>query len=409
MAKTIIRAEFNGGQGAELAARLDLPAGAVRAYAIFAHCFTCSKDLNATRRIASELARLGIAVLRFDFTGLGSSEGEFASTDFSSNIADIGAAAEWLRQHYAAPEILIGHSLGGAAVLAAAPDLDSVKAVATIAAPANAEHVTRSFKMQIDDIRETGEAQVTLGGRQFTIRREFLDDLEGRKVTARLGGMKKALLVLHSPMDDIVGIDNASEIFLAAKHPKSFVSLDAADHLLTDNEDAIFTAGMIAAWVGRYLQAEPPETEEKASKQVLVRETMNGNFQNVVQAGRHRLIADEPEGSGGLDSGPTPYDFLAIGLGACTSMTLRMYAQRKNLNIGPIAVEVDHSRVHAKDCLDCTDEEHGSGAHVDRFERRISVGGKIDPDLRAKLLQIAEKCPVHRTLEARSKIDTGIE
>jgi uncharacterized OsmC-like protein/alpha/beta superfamily hydrolase len=406
----IIRVDFEGSQGAQLSARLDLPAGEIRAYAVFAHCFTCSKDLNATRRISSQLASHGIAVLRFDFTGLGSSEGEFASTDFSSNIEDLKIACNWLAENYDAPQILIGHSLGGAAVLAAAPDIESARAVATIAAPANAEHVTKNFSADLADIRETGKAKVTLGGREFTIRREFLEDLENSAVTARLGEMKKALLVLHSPIDDIVGIDNASEIFLAAKHPKSFISLDSADHLFNRHEDAIFAANMIAAWAERYLPAEEAVDVESAdSGNVYVRETMNGKFQNVVQSGPHRLMADEPEEMGGMDSGPTPYDFLSIGLGACTSMTLRMYAERKELDIGAISVEISHDKIHAKDCRDCTDEEHDKGGRIDRFERKLSVSGDIDEETRDKLVEIANKCPVHRTLEAQAKISTRFE
>lgn len=409
MTATIERVDFEGSQGARLSARLDRPAGKIRGYAIFAHCFTCSKDLNATRRISGELARLGIAVLRFDFTGLGSSDGEFASTNFSSNVEDLRIAAQWLRDNHDAPSLLVGHSLGGAAVLAAAPDLPEVEAVVTIGAPAEASHVTHNFGAKLDEINETGEAEVTLGGRKFKIRKQFLDDLEGSSVTDRLGGMKKALLILQAPLDETVGIDNATAIFTAAKHPKSFVSLDDADHLLSREKDAIFAAGVISAWVERYLPAEQHETVEEGAGAVFVRETHNGKFQNAITSGPHRLFADEPPEVGGMDSGPTPYDYLAIALGACTSMTLRMYADHKKLEIGTVSVEVDHAKVHAKDCEECAEDERAAGGRIDRFERRVSVTGDIDDQTRQKLLEIADKCPVHKTLEKGAKIATRYE
>lgn len=407
MTATIERVDFEGAQGARLSARLDRPVGPVRAYAIFAHCFTCSKDFNATRRISGELARLGIAVLRFDFTGLGSSDGDFASTNFSSNVGDLLTAAKWLADNHGAPQLLIGHSLGGAAVLAAAPQLEEVRAVVTIGAPADAGHVVHNFGAHLEEIREKGEAEVVLGGRKFSIRKQFLDDLDEQAVQKRLGSMRKALLVMHSPTDQTVGIENAGEIFVAAKHPKSFVSLDGADHLVSRESDAVFVANMIAGWVERYLPAEPHEQMEQKSGTVLVRETGNGKFQNVVVSGPHRLIADEPQSVGGLDSGPTPYDFLAVGLGACTSMTLRMYADFKKLDIGTVTVEVDHAKVHAADCQECTQEERENGGKIDRFERRIAVSADIDEAVQAKLLEIADKCPVHRTLEHGAKIVTA--
>lgn len=406
MTATIERVDFEGALGAKLSARLDLPAGKIRAHAIFAHCFTCSKDLNATRRISGELARLGIAVLRFDFTGLGSSDGDFASTNFSSNVEDLCIAAQWLRDNYAAPQLLIGHSLGGAAVLAAAASLPEVKAVVTIGAPADASHVVHNFGAKLNEIRETGEAEVSLGGRNFSIRKQFLEDLDHSAVTQRLSTMKKALLVLHSPTDQTVGIENAADIFMAAKHPKSFVSLDGADHLVSREADAVFVANIIASWVERYLPAEPHEEMEAEHGTVIVRETHNGKFQNAVTSGPHRLVADEPHSVGGMDSGPTPYDFLAIGLGACTSMTLRMYADFKKIDIGTVSVEVDHAKIHAADCAECSQEERDNGGRIDRFERRISVTGDIDEATRAKLVEIADKCPVHKTLEHGAKVAT---
>jgi uncharacterized OsmC-like protein/alpha-beta hydrolase superfamily lysophospholipase len=402
-----VKAQFQGSEGARLAARLDLPLGKYRAFAIIAHCFTCSKDLKAIRSIAGELALLGIGVLRFDFTGLGSSEGEFSSTNFSSNVDDIVCAADWLAREYEAPAILIGHSLGGAAVLAAASRIDSVRAVVTINAPADAEHVTRHFAAELDRIRRDGAAKVTLGGRQFTIRKQFLEDIEQARVSERLKHLKQALLVMHAPRDEVVGIDNATQIYTAARHPKSFVSLDGADHLLTGERDAIFAARVIAAWVERYLPPAEPEDESAAAEGVVVRETGNGKFQNEVQAGGHHLLADEPVSFGGLDSGPSPYEFLSIGLAACTSMTLRIYASRKKMDLGPLTVSVSHKRIHARDCEDCSEEQKSGGGYITRFTREIDVEGDIADDVRDKLLEIADKCPVHRTLITGATISTA--
>lgn len=394
--------EFSGSAGSTLAARLDLPPGPVRAYAIFAHCFTCSKDINAARRISGELARLGIGVLRFDFTGLGSSEGEFASSNFSSNVADLVLAADYLRDNFAAPELLVGHSLGGAAVLAAAGDIAEVRAVATVAAPADATHIIQNFAAHESEIRAKGEAEVTLVGRKFRIQRQFLEDLEQSAVTARIADMRKALMVLHAPTDEIVGIENASEIFAAAKHPKSFVALDGADHLLSKERDAVFAARSIATWAERYLT--PAEEEESAETETaaLIRETHNGKFQNAVRVNHHRMLADEPKSVGGLDSGPSPYDFLAVALGACTSMTLRLYAERKKLDLGTISVLVDHAKVHADD-----EAESGTGK-IDQFERRLSFTAELDSETADKMLEIADKCPVHKTLEASSRVVTRV-
>ncbi len=402
------RASFPGHSGASLAARLDMPNGRVRAFALFAHCFTCSKDLIAVRRIAADLARAGIAVLRFDFTGLGSSEGEFASTNFSSNVEDLLAAADWLRENHAAPALLIGHSLGGAAMLAVAADIPEARAVVTIGAPADTDHVLANFGSDLATIERDGQAEVTLAGRRFRIARQFVEDVRGVRLAERIRAMRRPLLILHSPLDETVGINNATAIFLAARHPKSFVSLDTADHLLTRAEDAAFAASVIAGWASRYLEAETPQGEA-AIEHVRVTETGEGKFQNAVQAGTHRLFADEPAAAGGLDSGPSPYDFLSIALGACTSMTLRMYADFKKIPLGRVSVDVSHAKIHAKDCLDCTDEERGSGKRIDRFERVISIEGDLPPELAGKIEEIAGKCPVHRTLEGSSKVKTVVK
>ncbi|MCT7377993.1 bifunctional alpha/beta hydrolase/OsmC family protein [Chelativorans salis] len=408
MTSSTQRLEFAGHSGATLAARLDLPGGPVRAYALFAHCFTCSKDLAAVRSIAAELAREGIAVLRFDFTGLGSSEGEFASTDFSSNVADLVSAADYLRDHYLAPSVLIGHSLGGAAVLAVAKDIPEVRAVVTIGAPADAAHVLKNFGASLEVIDRQGDAEVDLAGRKFRIGKQFVEDVRAQRILEAVAAMRKPLLILHAPRDETVGIENATAIFTAAKHPKSFVSLDTADHLLTQHDDAAFAARVMAGWLSRYIVGDVPQ-DRVAIEHVRVSETGAGAYQNTVLAGRHRLFADEPESVGGLDSGPSPYDFLSIALGACTSMTLRMYADRKGLSLGRVSVDVSHAKMHARDCAECTDEERDGGARIDRFERVISVEGKISQELRDKLAEIAGKCPVHRTLEAKAKVSTVVE
>ncbi|MCV0425366.1 MAG: bifunctional alpha/beta hydrolase/OsmC family protein [Roseibium sp.] len=406
MATRPLKLEFDGARGARLAARLDLPAGKIRAFALFAHCFTCSKDIPAARHIAGTLSMEGIAVLRFDFTGLGGSGGDFSSTGFSSNVEDLKRAADFLRQNYEAPQILIGHSLGGAAVLSVASDIPEVRAVVTIGAPSEADHVIHNFKGAVDLIRSEGKGEVDLAGRTFTIRSEFLDDLEEQSVRDKVSRLGKPLLVMHAPLDETVGIDNATNIFIAARHPKSFVSLDKADHLLTRSDDAAYAARVIAGWVSGYLDkpAATGSSELKAGVEVV--ETGQGKFQAMVVSGEHRLIADEPADYGGLDSGPSPYGYLSAALGACTVMTLRMYADRKGLSIDRIGTRVLHDKVHAVDCEDCADELKARGGKVDRFERLITLEGDLDEPTRTRMLEIADKCPVHRTLEAGAAVVT---
>jgi uncharacterized OsmC-like protein/fermentation-respiration switch protein FrsA (DUF1100 family) len=408
MTTSTVRVTFGGSLGHELAARLDLPPAGVRAYALFAHCFTCTKDLIAARRIAAKLASLGIAVLRFDFTGLGSSEGEFANTNFASNVEDLVLAADQLRTRYRAPAILIGHSLGGAAVLAAAHRIPEATAVVTIGAPSDVAHILHQFKAHLADIERDGFANVTLASRTFTISRQFVEDAKGHAIGQHIADLRKALLVMHAPRDQIVGIEHATAIFTAAKHPKSFVSLDSADHLLSDSSDAAYAAEVIAAWASRYV---PPIEEKIAADEhdgVVVRETGAGKFQNEISAGRHRMLADEPTSVGGLDSGPGPYDYLAAALGACTSMTLRIYADHKKLALGRLTVSVRHGKLPAEHCKDCGDAAEGRTGKIDRFERLISVEGGVDAVMASKLIEIADKCPVHRTLEARSAVVTRV-
>jgi len=400
------RFNFKGRKGQELAARLDRPRGPVVAYALFAHCFTCSKDVFAASRIARGLAENGIATLRFDFTGLGHSEGDFANETFSSNVEDLVAAADHLRATLEAPKILIGHSLGGAAVLAAADMIDEVKAVATIGAPADPTHVAHLFKEHIDDIKTEGEATVSLMGRSFTVKKSFLDNIAQQKQKDRITSLKKALLVMHSPIDTIVGIENASAIFTAAKHPKSFISLDNADHLLTGREDAVYAADVLAAWAGRWAgrkMAELPDGKLREGT-VIVTESTGFKFRQVMAAGPHPLIADEPESVGGEDSGPTPYGFLVAGLGACTSMTIRMYADHKGIPLEGIRVELQHDKIHATDCETC---EAGTG-RIDRITRKVFLTGDLSPEHREKILEIADKCPVHRTLHSGVLVETKL-
>jgi len=399
-----VKVTFIGSGGENLAARLDLPQGPPRAFALFAHCFTCNKDVFAAARIAGGLAERGIAVLRFDFTGLGASDGDFANTNFSSNVEDLVRAADFLRDSYEAPKLLIGHSLGGAAVLAAAGRVPEAQAVATIAAPADPAHVAAHFTEARAEIEAAGEAEVLLVGRPFRIKKQFLEDIETQKLDAALAGLRKALMVFHAPRDATVGIDNASRIFLAAKHPKSFVSLDDADHLLSRKSDAIYVAEVLAAWAGRYLgKAETAAAPPVPAGQVVVEETGEGKFTQRIAVGAHVLRADEPESAGGLDSGPSPYDFLLAGLGACTSMTLRLYAERKGLALEKTRVTLSHARIHAEDCATCETKE----GKIDRIERVIEMTGDLSAEQRRRLLEIADKCPVHRTLRSEILIDTA--
>jgi uncharacterized OsmC-like protein/pimeloyl-ACP methyl ester carboxylesterase len=399
------RFQFTGSDGHQLAAALDTPDGEVHAYALFAHCFTCGKDVLAAKRIAVALAAKGIAVLRFDFTGLGSSEGDFANSTFSSNVADLVRAADHLRETRTAPALLIGHSLGGAAILAAAGQIPEAKAVVTIAAPSDPAHVTHLFKDHIDDIRKHGEVEVSLAGRPFRIKREFLDDVAERGLMEKVAKLHKALLIMHSPTDDTVGIDNATRIFVTAKHPKSFISLADADHLLSGKRDATYAANVIAAWAERYIEPAvigPASDLAEAPRNVVVRETRNGKFQQTVTIGPHKMLADEPVAVGGQDSGPGPYDFVLAGLGACTSMTMRMYADRKALPLERVTVTLKHSKIHAEDCAECETRE----GMLDQIDRVISIEGALDADQRKRLMEIAAKCPVHRTLTSEVRIVT---
>lgn len=392
------RLTFEGASGARLSARLELPAGGrPHAMALFAHCFTCSKNLRAAVQITRGLADHGIGVLRFDFTGLGESEGDFEETDFRSNVDDLVAAAGFMAEHLEAPSLLVGHSFGGPAVLHAAATLDSVVAVATVAAPFDPAHIRNLFVDVEDEIEVRGEARVRLAGREFTITRDFLRALEQERMENVLAELDRPLLILHSPTDEQVGIENASMMFQAARHPKSFVALDESDHLLTRDEDACWAGSVIAAWAGRWLPSAAGE-EERATGDRVVTRTREG-FRTEIQARGHTFIADEPLSAGGRDEGPTPYDLLVAGLGACTGMTLRMYADRKGWPLEETVVHLRHSKIYGED----SDAERPA-AKIDQIEREIEVLGALDDEQRARLLEIANRCPVHRTLESDIRV-----
>ncbi|MBB5079049.1 bifunctional alpha/beta hydrolase/OsmC family protein [Nonomuraea endophytica] len=375
---------FPGSGGEPLAGRLELPSGPVAATALFAHCFTCGKDSVAAARISRELAARGVAVLRFDFTGLGDSGGDFANTTFTSNVGDLVCAAGHLRETIGAPSILIGHSLGGAAVLAAANLIPEAKAVVTIGAPADTSHVEHLLGSSRAEIEASGVAEVVLAGRPFRIREEFLADIRQQDQHERIAGLRRALLVMHAPQDELVGVENARLIYDAARHPKSFVSLDGADHLLTDREDAAYVAEVLAAWAGRYIDVAPEADGEPGV--VTVEETRAGRYQQSVTLGRHRLIADEPRSFGGDDSGPGPFDLLLAALGACTSITVRMYADAKQIPLEHVTVTL---RRKGKDTV----------------VKDLALTGDLTDEQRGKLHEIADKCPVHRALTSPLTIE----
>ena len=397
------RFTFTGHSGEELAARLDMPEGPLLATALFAHCFTCSKDIPAARRIAARLANMGIAVLRFDFTGLGHSDGEFENTTFSSNVEDLALAAEELKYRGMGPELLIGHSLGGAAIIAVAGKIPQARGVVTIGAPFDPNHVTHNFDGALVEIKGKGVAEVQLGGRGIRIGKEFVEDVSASKLDGPLKSLKKSLLVLHAPMDTTVGVENATQIFIHAKHPKSFITLCDADHLITREEDAEYAADVIAAWSSKYLDLKPPAPPIGAPEGVLrVREAdADGFLQDIHLGHRFHTQADEPVAYGGTDKGMTPYGFLSAGLGACTSMTIRMYARRKKWPLTHIWVDVKHDAMHAQDA-------DGGHSKIDQFIREIHLEGDLDEAQRQRLLEIADRCPVHKTLESSAEIETRL-
>jgi len=398
--------EFLNSAGEALAGILDLPVGEPRAFALFAHCFTCSKNLKAATNISRSMTAAGIAVLRFDFTGLGQSGGAFEDTTFSSNVDDLLSAARWLEQEHRAPEILFGHSLGGTAVLQAAPRVSSAVAVATIGSPSDPTHVAHMFQESTAELREKGVAEVQLGGRPFRIKERFLDDLVEHDLKRAISGLRKALLVMHAPLDAIVEVENASQLFVAAKHPKSFVSLDKADHLLSREEDSRYAGRVLAAWATRYLPAlaTPDLPQLGAVDDGVVARTFIDGFRTEVVAGGHALLADEPLSVGGTDMGPSPYDLLSAALATCTTMTLKMYASLKKIDLRSVTVAVSHGKVHAEDCADC----EGAAGKIDEFRRALTLDGELTKEQRQRMLEIADRCPVHKTLHGEIKVRTTL-
>jgi len=395
---------FENSQGEKLSARLELPVDTYpHNFALFAHCFTCNKNLLAINNISRALTNKGIGVMRFDFTGLGESEGDFSDTNFSSNIQDLICAADYLKDNYKAPSLLIGHSLGGAAVLVAKHSIASVKAVATIGAPADPAHVTHLLGQNIETIQEEGEADVNIGGRGFKIKKQFLDDLADMENQQLIKKLNAALLIMHSPQDAVVDIENAAQLYKMAHHPKSYLSLDKADHLLSNKNDSLYVGSTIASWAERYLDIPGP-ADLPGTHQVVVR-TNAGSYTSDVRSGAHRLTADEPENLGGNNFGPNPYDFLSIGLGACTSMTLHMYAARKKWDLQEVMVYLEHEKVHKKDCESCDEKP----VKIDQIKRVIEISGDLDEAQRKRLLEIADRCPVHRTLHSEVEVLTSLK
>jgi len=396
------KVSFTNAAGQVLDGRLDLPADKrPSAYALFAHCFTCTKDSKAAAYISRAMTDLNIAVFRFDFTGLGESSGDFAETTFSSNVADLVAAADYLQTNYAAPQLLIGHSLGGAAVIRAAAQIPAARAVVTIGAPSDPGHVMRHIQDHRDEIESRGVAQIDIAGRPFRIKKEFLDDLAQHRMSGAVKELQRALLVMHAPRDNTVGIDNAAVIFKEALHPKSFVSLDDADHLLSRAQDARYAGALIAAWAAKYIEKAPDvaDTDADPAWQVQTRIGPQGYTTDVIASG-HRLTADEPIAVGGADKGPTPYDYLLAALGTCTAMTLRMYADRKKWPLMGVTVDLQHRKIHVKDCEACETDK----GYVDRIERAVGLLGDLTVAQQKRLLEIADRCPVHRTLGSEINI-----
>jgi len=397
-----IKVNFKNQHDHELSARIEMPVDKrPTAYALFAHCFTCSKNLQAVTNISRALTSKGIAVMRFDFTGLGESEGDFADTNFSSNVEDLICAADYLKSEYEAPKIIIGHSLGGAAVLMAASLLDSIEAIATIGAPADPPHVKHLFQNSLEEINESGFAKVSIGGRPFTIKKQFIDDLENNDLPKTISELKKPLIVFHSPQDEIVDIKNAEKIYTSAHHPKSYVSLDRADHLLTNKRDATYVGEVIASWADRYVNLEK-ELDLETDRQVVVRNEAGNGLLTEIKANGHYLLADEPKSVGGTDLGGTPYDLLVSALGACTALTLRLYANHKKIDLDEVKVHLSREKRHAADA-----ETLDNKSLMEFIDIELELTGDLTDEQRNRMIEIAHKCPVHKTLTNGLKINVA--
>ncbi|EPR66416.1 bifunctional alpha/beta hydrolase/OsmC family protein [Cyclobacterium qasimii] len=383
-------------KGNELATSIDFPNHQKpKQFALFAHCFTCTSQLNAVRNISQALNNKGIAVVRFDFTGLGKSEGNFANSHFEANVEDLLVVNKYITQHYQAPTLMIGHSLGGAAAIVAAAKLDNIQAIVTIGTPADVEHVTKQFEGQANDLGVEEEAEVVIGGRPFKISGEFINGFKKHNLPETIKSLRKPILVMHSPIDEIVGINNAHEIYHNARHPKSFVSLDNADHLLTKKEDSIYVGDMIASWASRYIDLSPFETPNPNQHQIVAHLNLaENNFTTFINTKNHGIIADEPKSVGGFDFGMSPFELVSAGLSACTVMTIKLYAERKKWDLKEVYTYVNHS----KEIVD--------GENKDVFAKSLSFIGNLDESQRERLREIASKCPVHRTLQQSSTIKT---
>ena len=393
-------------KGFQLQAYLELPANEKpKNYAIFAHCFTCNSTLKPVKNISRALTSHGFGVVRFDFTGLGKSEGEFADSYFSANVDDLLAVSDYMKEHYQAPSLLVGHSLGGAAVIVAASKLESVKAIATIGAPATTEHVKKHFSHHVNEIAEKGDVEVNIGGRPFKINQEFVDDFDKTDLPEITKSLRKPILIMHAPFDKVVGIENAHQLYLAAHHPKSFISLNDADHLLLENKDSKYVGNLIGAWVQGYFDTRDNEMLDTEGEQLVAHlNLLDDNFTTSIQTAKHTIIADEPESIGGDDFGPSPYDLLSAALASCTVMTLKLYADRKKWDLQEVYAYITYSRKHSDDLQ--LDVEKPT--RFDHLSKKLKFVGNLDDEQREKLKEIASKCPVHKTLLSEIIIETEL-
>lgn len=398
------KVNFNNHNDEELSGILDLPVDKkVHTYAIFAHCFTCNKNLKAIKNISSGLTSNGFGVLRFDFTGLGQSKGEFEDTNFSHNVDDLMAAHNFLNKNHKTPKLIIGHSLGGTAALFAAHQADSIRAVVTIGSPFQPEHVSKLIESKEEQIKKEGKAEVNLGGRNFTIKKDFYEDIRKNKIDDFIGDLKKPFLIFHSPQDKIVGVKNAEMLYKHAHHPKSFVSLDGADHLLSNSNDSSYIGEVIASWAKRYLEIDGKRIDLKSDHGVIASLNSQDDFTTDMALGSHKMLADEPENFGGKNLGPNPYEFLSAALASCTAMTIQMYAKRKKWPLKNVEVHINHKKDHCEDC-----ENLDKKSKIDILQRQLTLEGDLDEKQRKRLLEIADKCPVHKTLHSDIEVKTSL-